>query len=118
MKFLLDESADARLIPFLAERGHDATRIGRDFPHGLPDIDVFDIAYREARILLSRDRDPGELIFVRGRSHAGVILFRLGSSPAIALTTARLTDVLSRHANDLQQFIVVTPHLIRVRPRD
>jgi predicted nuclease of predicted toxin-antitoxin system len=115
VRFLLDQNAHARLVPFLSSLGHDATRIARDYPPGLPDSEVLSIAYREQRILITHDRHFGRLVFVELQPHAGVILLRLGSPAPLALTFDRLTDVLTAHAHALDQFIVVTPDHIRVR---
>jgi predicted nuclease of predicted toxin-antitoxin system len=79
MRFLLDQSTDARLIPFLAELGHAATRIGADYAGGIPDVQVLAIASDEGRILITDDRDFGELVIRSGLPHAGVIYLRLGS---------------------------------------
>jgi len=114
MKFLVDQSAPARLVPFLQSRGHDATRVGADYPPGLADTDVLAIAHREQRILIASDRDFGELVFARAQSHAGVIYFRL-STATLAVHTARLTEVLTRHADELDAFLVVTDRTVRVR---
>jgi len=86
-----------------------------EHPSGVPDDEVLAIAYRERRILITRDRDFGELVFVYRQPHRGVILLRLGSSPPLATIRARLGEVLSQHAPELDHFIVVTPNLIRVR---
>ena len=114
MRFLLDQSADARLVPWLTKRGHDAVRIGRDYPPGLPDEEVLAIATRERRILITDDRDFGELVFRHRQPHAGVIYLRLASY-SFALTTARLNDVLTTHASQLDRFLVVTPASVRER---
>jgi len=114
MKFLLDQSADARLVPYLQQLGHDVTRIARDHPHSLPDHEVLAIAYREGRILITDDRDFGELIFKKQQPHAGVIYFRL-STTHFALLRERLSHVLSHYADQLDQFIVVTDRRVRVR---
>ena len=79
MNFLLDQSTDARLVTWLSERGHNARRIGRDYPHGLPDTEVLAIAHREGRILITDDRDFGELVFRHRQPHMGVIYLRLAS---------------------------------------
>src|SRR5512134_1493585 len=76
MKFLFDQSADFRLIPYLKDLGHDVQVISRNYPHGLPDDDVLAIACREQRVLLVADRDFGQLIFQEHLAHAGVIFFR------------------------------------------
>ena len=115
MRFLLDQNADARLVPYLASLGHEATRIAREYPPGLPDPEVLDIAYREMRILITHGRHFGNQVFVDFQPHAGVILLRLGLRPRLERTIARLTDGLTDHAHGLDQFIVVTPDRIRVR---
>jgi predicted nuclease of predicted toxin-antitoxin system len=79
MNFLLDQSVDARLIAWLTARGHDTNRIGRDYPPGLPDREVFTIAQRESRILITDDRDFGELVFRHRQIHTGIIYLRLVS---------------------------------------
>jgi predicted nuclease of predicted toxin-antitoxin system len=120
MKFLFDQSADFRLIPHLRHLGHDVQVISRNYPPGLPDEDVLEIARNERRILIVADRDFGELIFHQGLAHAGVIFFRL---PGATLQTKidHLNTVLSEHTEDLKrgEFIVVTPGQIRIagRPR-
>jgi predicted nuclease of predicted toxin-antitoxin system len=114
MNFLLDQSTDARLVPWLTERGHNARRIGRDYPHGLPDEQVLAIAQREGRILITDDRDFGELVFRHRQPHTGVIYLRLASY-SFALTTARLEAVLTHYADRLDRFLVVTPGDVRER---
>jgi predicted nuclease of predicted toxin-antitoxin system len=66
MKFLFDQSADFRLIPHLRQLGHDVQAVSRNYPPGLPDEDVLEIARKEQRILIVADRDFGELIFQQG----------------------------------------------------
>jgi predicted nuclease of predicted toxin-antitoxin system len=115
MKFLLDENADARLGPHLTQQGHNVTRIGSDYPAGLADHRVLSIAHEEQRILITNDLDFGELVFRLRQPHLGVILFRLGDYVPLATRVQRLDDVLARYGNDLNQFLVVTPNLVRVR---
>lgn len=69
----MDESADARLGPFLRRLGHDVATIAVDHPASLKDEDVLAIARREQRILITDDRDFGELVFRNRRPHAGVM---------------------------------------------
>jgi predicted nuclease of predicted toxin-antitoxin system len=114
MKFLLDQSTDARLITFLAELGHDATRIGADYPGGISDEHVLAIARDERRILITDDRDFGELVIRSGLPHAGVIYLRLSSYVELSAKQDRLHYVLTHYADKLDQFLVVTPHRVRV----
>ncbi len=115
MKFLFDQSADFRLIPHLRHLGHDVQAISRNYPPGLADEQVLEIARQERRILIVAGRDFGELIFHQGLAHAGVIFFRL---PGAKLQTKidQLNSVLAKHTDDLAngEFLVVTPGQIRV----
>ncbi len=114
MRFLLDENADIRLANYLRDRGHDVTSIVRDAPRALPDTQVIALAHGERRILITNDRDFGELIFRRRLPHSGVIYLRL-ESVDFRVLTRRLDDVLNRHQQDLHLFLVVTDRSIRVR---
>jgi predicted nuclease of predicted toxin-antitoxin system len=121
MNFLLDQSADFRLIPHLQALGHDVAAVSRNYPPGLADEDVLAIARQEERILIVADRDFGELIFQQGLAHSGVIFFRLPGAP-LQSKIEQLNRVLNEHAEALTRgaFLVVTPGRIRVagRPRD
>ena len=117
MRFLLDQSTDARLLAYLRRLGHDALRVGGDLPPGLPDTDVLAQATKSRRILVTDDRDFGELVFRRRQHHVGVIYLRLGPGADLALKTERLGHVLAQHADQLDQFLVVTRHDVRFRAR-
>jgi predicted nuclease of predicted toxin-antitoxin system len=114
VRFLLDQSADARPIPHLRALGHDATRIGREQPHGLPDERVLQIAYEERRILIATDLDFGDLVVRLGQPHTGVLLFRLGATD-LATKLQRLDDVLQQYPDRLDRCLVVTLQTIRLR---
>ncbi|MEZ4554203.1 MAG: DUF5615 family PIN-like protein [Dehalococcoidia bacterium] len=119
MRFLLDESVDARLQGYLQRNGHDVTSIRLDHRPGMPDHEVLALAHDEARILLTNDRDFGELIFRERLPHQGVILLRLQSVTLDAKVNA-MHDVLTHHSHELNAFLVVSEAGVRVRrhPRD
>ena len=116
MKFLLDESAEFRLAAFLGELGHDVTSVAHDYPAALADKRALAIAREEGRLLITNDRDFGELIVRRRLPHAGIIFFRLRTHDPRA-KQRRLADVLARHGDQPDQFIVVTDRRIRVHHR-
>lgn len=115
MRFLLDQSADARLVPYLSSLGHDVTRVGHDYPGGIPDTEVLRLAVDEQRILITDDRDFGELVVDRHLPHRGVIFFRLGDYAPLATKIERLDHVLSHFSDRLDQFLTVTRQRVRVR---
>jgi uncharacterized protein with PIN domain len=114
MRFLFDQSTDRRLAPYLRQAGHDVTVIAADYPPSLPDDAVLTIAQREQRVLITEDRDFGELVFRHRHAHSGVIYWRLPPME-LAAKIARLSGLLDEHAADLDQFLVVTERGVRVR---
>ena len=114
MKFLLDESAEFRIAAFLRQRGHQVTAIAHDYPASLADEQVLEIARNEDRILITNDRDFGELIIRDRRPHAGVILFRLRTQDPQA-KLRRLEEVLADYGTRLDQLLIVTDRRVRVR---
>lgn len=113
-RFLVDESADARLAVWLGSLGYDATTVAISHGPGRSDPEVLAIAHGEGRILVADDRDFGELVFKRGQLHAGVIYLRLNTT-IIETRIERLDFVLAHHADELDQFLVVSRHRVRVR---
>src|SRR6266508_1254686 len=106
MRFLLDESADYPLADFLRVLGHDVTAIAHDYPHALKDNEVLEIAVKEQRIVITNDRDFGELIVRRHLPHAGVILFRL-SDEHLQVEEDWLLHVLTQYSGNLHNLIVI-----------
>ncbi len=114
MRFLFDQSTDRRLAPYLRRLGHDVTIVAVDHPPGTPDFQVLTIAHQEQRILVTEDRDFGELVFRRGRPHSGIIYLRL-QPMELDEKLDRLDRVLRHYGDRLEQFIVVSAHRIRIR---
>lgn len=86
-----------------------------DFPASLADADVLRIAGEERRVLITNDRDFGELVMARGMDHAGIILFRLDPTASLAVKTERLDHVLTSYGEDLRRFLVVSNDRVRIR---
>ena len=115
MRFLLDENVESRVAAFLTAEGHDVTTIGQDYPFALHDEDVLRIAHTEQRVLVTNDRDFGELIFKQQRPHSGVIYFRLPLDTTAAEKITWLQQILASYQGSLDSFLVVTATGIRVR---
>jgi predicted nuclease of predicted toxin-antitoxin system len=115
MRFLLDQSAEARIATTLSDQGHDVTRIGREYPQGLPDDQVLAIAYIEQRILITNDRDFGELVFLHHHPHAGVIYLRLPLDSTAGEKLAAVQRLLLSHRDRHDQELVVSPRGVRIR---
>ncbi len=86
MNFVADESCAAPVIQALREAGHDVVAIA-EVDKGATDEQVLAHALNEKRVLITEDRDFGELIYARGRSSAGIIWY--GFTPARASLSPR-----------------------------
>ncbi len=76
MRFLANENIPVKSSHFLKEQGHNITHIGEDNP-SIKDEEVMSIANKEDRIIITFDRDYGNLIFRDGYNAPGVIYLRL-----------------------------------------
>src|SRR5688572_18408248 len=75
MKIMADENIDPALIAWLRARGTDVLSI-RESARGLADEQVLELAQLNSRILLTEDKDFGELVFRKGLASSGIIMLR------------------------------------------
>jgi predicted nuclease of predicted toxin-antitoxin system len=116
MNFLADESCAGPVIQALREAGHDVVAIS-EVAAGVADDEVLDRAQREKRVLITEDRDFGELVYARGRSSSGVILVRFPSR-ARRVKPATVVEAVAKLGTRLQDsFTVVEPGRVRISTR-
>ena len=99
VRWLADECVAAPLVRFLRATGHDVLYVA-EAAAGLSDADVITLASREIRLLLTEDKDFGDLVFRRERVVAGVVLMRINSEKP-ALKAARLAAAIERYGEGL-----------------
>ena len=75
MRFLADESADFAAVRALRAAGHDVAAAAEIAPRA-DDADVIDLSVAEKRILLTEDKDFGQLVYAHGKKTVGVVLIR------------------------------------------
>jgi predicted nuclease of predicted toxin-antitoxin system len=115
MKFLLDANVEYRLATYLLSLGYDVKTIARDYPSALTDHEVLSIAVKDKRVLITNDRDYGELIFRQHLPHHGIIYFRLKNSKDISVKLHWLETVLKVYKDHLHEYLVVNPNGIKIR---
>ncbi len=76
MKFITDENLGIQVPQYLKDLGYDVIS-ATEVALSKPDSDILAIANKEGRILLTTDKDFGELVFKEKLIHSGVILLRL-----------------------------------------
>jgi predicted nuclease of predicted toxin-antitoxin system len=117
MRFLVDECTGPRVAEWLASQGHDVFSVYDKSP-GAADEDLLDQADAEDRIVVTNDRDFGELIFKGGRSHKGVVFLRLHDERSPSKIRA-LASLLVNYTEGqlLGQFVVVNETQVRFAGR-
>jgi predicted nuclease of predicted toxin-antitoxin system len=115
LKILANENVAAALVRALAEAGHDVAWIAKDAP-GAADVDVIDRTISDGRVLLTFDKDFGELAFKHGLPiSTGVILVRVQVPDAEALANTVLAALSSRD-DWTGHFSVIESGRIRMTP--
>ena len=113
MKFLVDECTGPTVAQWLIENGYDTVSIYEGFC-GYSDKEVLQKAFSENRILITNDKDFGEMIFRQKMFHRGVILLRLEDERSKNKIKI-LEKVLTQHLQELpDNFIVATVNGIRI----
>jgi predicted nuclease of predicted toxin-antitoxin system len=116
LKVLLDTCVWFGVRDDLLAAGYDVVWTG-DWTQDPGDEEILATAYRDGRILVTNDKDFGELAIVRKTPHCGIL--RL-----VKLTTRQQStvclQVLALYGNELASGAIVTAELgrVRIRPSD
>ncbi len=114
MSFVADESVDQQIIERLRDEGHAVWYIVEASP-GASDEDVLEFAKHKGAILLTADKDFGEMVFRQRRVTEGVIFIRLAGQSQKRKAEI-VASAVKRHGEELlRAFSVITPGGIRIR---
>ena len=115
LKFFADECCDTEMVASLRIEGHEVLYVLEEEP-GLQDEVVLQRAYVERRILLTEDKDFGELVYRLRKPAAGIVLIRI----AVKLRQSkwpRLKKLIDNYADRLPgNFVVLNIDKFRFRP--
>jgi predicted nuclease of predicted toxin-antitoxin system len=115
MRFVADENVSRVVIERLRAGGFEVIAVG-ETRSGAPDKDVLESATREGCILITEDRDFGELVIRQRLGVRGMILLELDRL-SNAMEADVVAEVVSNHADRLlDNLVVIEPGRIRVRP--
>lgn len=120
MLFLADESCDHAVVRALRGAGHQVASIAEDAP-GTDDDLVLELARREGQVVLTEDKDFGQLVYASARETGGVVFLRFPAGVRKALPGAAVETVARLGEELIGAFVVIEPGGVRVRrgsPRD
>ncbi|MEN9216490.1 MAG: DUF5615 family PIN-like protein [Gloeomargarita sp. HHBFW_bins_162] len=117
MKFLIDEDCPLSLVRLLTARGHEVIHVKTSGLSGLKDVDLFTLAQKEQRIIISRDLGWANILTYPPNTHVGLIILRM---PFRAIAT-EVYQTLEHFIDqvDLSEVIgaivIVEPNKFRIR---
>jgi predicted nuclease of predicted toxin-antitoxin system len=114
MKLLLDTCVWGGAVKILEASGHNVVWAGQ-WSEDPGDEEILAIAHNEDRILVTLDKDFGEMAIVQRKSHSGIVRLVNLSAKQQGIVCLR---VIEKYGRELQSGAIVTvePGRIRIRP--
>ena len=111
---LADENVDLQVVGLLRRDGHDVLYVA-ELDRGVNDDDVLRLAQEHHALLLTADKDFGELVYRQRRLTEGVVLFRLAGLPP-EKKAEFIASAIRTHVDELSHaFTVISPGMVRIR---
>lgn len=116
MKFLVDECVGSTVALWLKSKGYDVVSVCDECP-GITDNQVLKKSLDEGRILITSDKDFGEMVFKKKLEHCGIVLLRLSQeNPQNKIKV--IDQILNKYSDSLwHNFVVVGETSIRIIQR-
>jgi predicted nuclease of predicted toxin-antitoxin system len=114
LHLLADENVPGETVATLRERGHEVAWVAEDAPSS-SDVEIMQRALAGNHLVLTFDKDFGELVFRSRLPITGVILVRV-SAPSPRHVTAADTAALQSRSDWAGYFSVVEDGRIRMTP--
>ncbi len=114
MRLCANENVPGDCVARLRQAGHDVLWIRQSAP-GSPDEVVLARAEAEGRLLITFDKDFGELVFHRGAAASrGIVLFHI-AQPSSDIVAARVASILASRTDWEGHYSVVDEAVVRMR---
>lgn len=114
LKFLVDVGVGEKVEDFLYKSGYDILSVRKLNPR-MSDSEVIDIAAKDNRIVITMDKDFGELIYNSGLIHKGILLLRTENCSGDKKVKI-LSEILINYSSELEEnFCVFSKDRLRIR---
>jgi len=119
VRFFIDQDVYQITVDYLQSLGHDILRASDVGLQRAPDEEILRYAHEHQRVLITRDKGFGALVFLSYQAHSGVILLRM-EPQTIDVVHQELARFLKEHTElDLHEcFVVIEPGMHRIRKRN
>ncbi|MGE0086576.1 MAG: DUF5615 family PIN-like protein [Desulfococcaceae bacterium] len=116
LKFLVDAGVSKKVEEYLKIQGYETKNV-RDIDTRMPDEDIIRLAVSEHRMVITMDKDFGELVWHYDMEHCGVLLLRMENAAA-AEKLEVITFILSNYSDKIKDnFCVYQNNRFRIRIR-
>jgi predicted nuclease of predicted toxin-antitoxin system len=114
VKFLVDVGVGKSVEGWLQSKNYD-TKSVRDINSKASDKEILNLAKSENRMIITMDKDFGELVYRSGLSHSGVLLLRLEDAQAEEKVQV-IDTILQKYSEKLEgHFCVFQDGKLRIR---
>ena len=100
LKFLVDVGVGKKVEAYLLEKRYD-TKAVRSLDQRMPDQEIIRLAALEKRIVITMDKDFGELVYHSGMDHCGILLLRLEDATGSEKRQV-IDEILTKHADNIK----------------
>jgi predicted nuclease of predicted toxin-antitoxin system len=114
MKFLADENFEPQFVERLRREGHEVIFLD-EYESGIDDDEILKLAVDNGAVVITNDKDFGELIFRHGFESRGVVFLRLYDLPLFERIEITVKAIRMHEADLPGAFTVITEQAVRIR---
>ncbi len=114
LKFLVDVGVGKKVEQYLQEQGYDTKNV-MSINSRMPGLDIIHLAALENRMIITMDKDFGELVYHSVIAHAGILLLRLEDATGLEKLQV-VKSILEEHSSRIINcFCVFQNDRLRIR---
>jgi predicted nuclease of predicted toxin-antitoxin system len=117
MKIVADEGVESRIVYSLRNAGFEVLYIAEEY-RAIKDIEVLTLANQEKAILLTKDKDFGELVYKNKYPYYGILMYRFNEGMSSVEKALLLLQAFHTYGIQFENaFTVIDENFIRIRPQ-
>ncbi len=114
LRFRADECVESALVQWLRARGFDVTYMN-EIQQRFKDSQILEMALEQDRVLITGDKDFGDIVFQHRKDHCGVILLRFKYTTSLSVKIRMFEKLLNEFPHEINSnFIIATETNIRI----